>query len=270
MHVLCFKTPIENLISISFLPIYFSLEQTLDFFDIQAGSYVPESGKNSVKDETSIHNNVKTESFKVENNSMEDSYDSIDIVEHKVNVETIEIVSTSTSNSSADIKARATQPVTYARIKCRSSLDSCTSDQRSTCSPSTSDQPMLSPIGTPDSTPNICPDLNINNIKKEPDDVEFTEQNFDECVVKMENVPVDPSEMHKSMESPSASRYCFDRSVSQISDPQSLKRQLSTDFQNELNKRPKSADDISTGKVEGIFTLFSQCFLDFDLFFQRQ
>ncbi|XP_055305062.1 uncharacterized protein LOC129569882 [Sitodiplosis mosellana] len=210
------------------------LEQTLDFFDIQNTSQVR---GNTAKNAPNCNDDDK-----IDKNHMDsDSSDGFEILENKIKLETVELVSTSNSNSS-ETQFDATQPMTYERINYRPSLDSIVSDHRSTCSPSTSNQPMLSPV-TPDSTPNLSPDFNIDHIKREPIEMEFTKiYDHDECVVKMEDVPIDPMEMNKRNGLPS--RCSFERSVSQISESQPLKRQQSMDVQSEMNKRPKTTEEI--------------------------
>lgn len=224
-----------------------SLEQTLDFFDIETTSLSVR--ENAVKIEPNANDDDKNEKHQMDS----DSNDGFEIIENQIKLETVELVSTSNSDSS-DIQTDATQPMTYERVNYRPSLDSTIdiSDHRSTCSPSTSNQPMLSPVETPDSTPNLSPDFNREHIKREPIRMEYQVKTFarDECVVKMEDVPMDSAEVSKRNRV-SSCRIDFNRSVSQMSEPMPmpmpLKRQPSVDVQNgEISKRLRTTEEQQT------------------------
>lgn len=225
----------------------------MDFFDIETASLCVR--ENTVKIEPNDDDD------KIEKHQMDsDSNDGIEIIENKIKFETLELVSTSNSDSS-DIHMDLTQPMTYERTNYRPSLDSTldASDHRSTCSPSTSNQPMLSPIETPDSTPNLSPDLSREHIKRERIEMEYPVKAFarDECVVKMEDVPIDSAELSKRNRVLSH-QTDFNRSMSQISEPIPvsipLKRQQSVDFHSgEMSKRLKASEEL---QIRGKFPVF--------------
>ncbi|XP_055305026.1 uncharacterized protein LOC129569861 isoform X2 [Sitodiplosis mosellana] len=231
------------------------LEQTVEFFDIQRGSEVCENVKSTTKDG---FNREATESDDHLESDM--SSEEIEIVENDIKIESIsseddksvEIVSSSYSASGGtEAEAEATQPMVSGKNINRPLLDSSLLDERSICSPSTSNLPMmgtmLSPIDMPYSTPSSTLDINAENIKQEPLDstcktmtLNPTEAN--ECVVKMEDVPTDPMQMNKGNELPSTKQANIGSSVPPI-EPQPLKRQYPINFPDEAVKRQKITEE---------------------------
>lgn len=176
---------------------------------------------------------------------------------------------TSSYLQSTEANAEATQPLRYERTIYRPSLDSNHSDQRSTCSPSTSNQPMmsstLSPIETFGPSPKQSPDINLDDIKQEPHDrlheTLFRETTPDECVSKMKDVQIDSMQMrgetNERQPTGQAETDAHQKSLIVIpEEPQredTLKRRHSLDIPNETIKRPKTGEEIPFNGCLSIF-----------------
>lgn len=202
------------------------MEQTLDFFDIQNGSQLRENFENE--------SNTGPDSVAKEQLISDLLCDDIELLENEIKCETISIdedqttaeeVSTSCTYSS---EAEAIQSNNYERIKYRPSLDSCFSaDQRSTCSPTTSNQPMASPMK------NLS--LIVSTETNLPIKQEFNEIIFDEqCIGKLNDVPstmedVTTMDLNLGAKTELRRPFNFDRPVS-LNETLSCKRQSSQDL----------------------------------------
>lgn len=230
---------------------FFSLQQTMDFVDIQCGSQ-PCKGLPSVK-------NVRRKCGAIEtNDQLESDVSSVEIKIESISSEddeSMEIVSSSQSTSEA--RAAAKQPaIDNENVTNRPFLNSSNPDQqRSTCLPSTSNLPMLvtTPIETPNSILTSSSEISAEEIKQEHRDnavqkMILNEWHADNCGAKMEDVPAEHSFMEmkrKDHGTPSTSQANTDRSVpSKQSKPESLKRQNMDNDPNETTKRQKTIEEI--------------------------
>ncbi|XP_031640578.1 uncharacterized protein LOC116352242 [Contarinia nasturtii] len=185
------------------------LEQSLEFIEIQNESHPHQ-------------NEIDRCQMTDATNEQMSSDDTIEFVESVIKVETIS--SEDDENAIGTTEGISTtseaEPAMHERMNYRPSLDSCFSmDRHSTCSPSTSNQPMVSP----NVSPNISPFLSsteLNMIIKR----EIDHTRFDECVVKMEDVPTTSASIENEIP-PSPSHRQFQRSVSILSvEQQEIKR----------------------------------------------
>ncbi|XP_055305003.1 uncharacterized protein LOC129569846 [Sitodiplosis mosellana] len=253
-----------------------NLQKALGFFDIQSGPSVCRNAKNATKDDS--HREATENNDHLER---DESSGDVEIVENKIKIEPmssddetmtkVEIVSSSHFASSKSEGQEAAQSMVFERNISRPSLDSNFSDQWSTCSPSTSNLPMmgptLSPIDTPDSTPNSSPDINAEDIKQEPDDSTcettiLNQTETDECIVKMKDVPMDPMQMNRGNEFPSTSQSNIDRFVPPI-ESQPLKRPHSGNVQSETAKRQKTTEEVQLRGPSPMFADKSIMFICF-------
>lgn len=193
--------------------------------------------------------NVSNEKIEIDENIIK-----VECISSGDDDDTVDMVSSSFS----PVETETVQPMTFERIVCRQSMDS----NVSMCSPSTSNQPIMSPIDTPDSspmftsmlspieTPESSPDINEENIKEEPngmahDEMILNKIEGDDCVFKIEDL-LDINNTCELLVTTETNS----NSVKLNEPPQSLKRQLSQTTQNESVKRQKITEEIQlNGKL---------------------
>lgn len=220
-----------------------SLNLALEFFNIQSEPQVIENGKCATKDDTNreadrsivqMDSDEVVEIHETKTESISSDDETMDKVER--------VTSSHCGLSAAEIEAEddSTQPMVFDQNVYRPSLDSCLSDDLSTCSPRPSNLP-------PNSTPCCSPDFGTEDIKEQPNS-EILETRADECVVKIEDVLTKIVQINKDNEMQSASQSenkCFvSQMESQSKDnSQPLKRQCSDNVTGEAAKRQKTIEE---------------------------
>ena len=243
----------------------------MDFFDIQLSSPADKNVKSSVKVESKFNAGEIVEEL-----DSDASSEDVEIIETAIKCETISsdedekvkkvgtVSSSRLSSHEPEIGTENEKPraaaMPYKRNVYRPSLESIVSDRQSTCSPSTSNLPMieatLSPIDTPNSTPCSTPDINLENIKEEPQEmcdeaIFFMKTEKNSCESEMEKVRSKVKTALKSKRSDSSSTSQLsnvpqvEHSESQV-ESQLLKRQSGMDdrtgIETQSIKRPKTTE----------------------------
>lgn len=230
----------------------------MEYFDIERVSHVRDSRKCSIKSDPDLDGagNVQLDSNA--------SIGARGIVENVVKIEgmpiddkvtkKLEVVSsTHLGLCTAKDESEAKQFNPYQQNIYRPSFDSNLSEQRSVCSPSTSNLPMtstsLSPIETAPPTPIGKPDLRAEDIKRESEDNLYEAmilKQMEESIAKMSGLQTNPMEMYGINVTPSTSQSSIDSSKSQA-ESRPLKRHHSDNGPYENTKTKKFSEEFKLG-----------------------
>lgn len=246
---------------LQFKHLHLSLEQTLEYFDIERVSYVSDNRKCAMKNDPDLEaagdvqpdSNASSEAMGIVENILKiERVPSDDEATKKVGI----VSSTHLGSCAAKDKDEAIQLNSYHQNIYRPSLDSNLFEQPSECSPSTSNLSMMttttfSPIQTTHSTPNSKPDMKTEEIKRESEDNLYDAmilKQMEESIAIMSGMQTDPMEMYGNNETPSTSQSNIDSSMS-LAESRPLKRHHSDNIPYETTIKQKISDELKLGGV---------------------